>query len=209
MKKIALFSWISIVLMAFLAWFSYWFVIPKIIKVWNIDLSISNLNANYDLFLYWVISFWIVLLLDIIVSIWVYLFYKDKNKVLSSLAWFLRIIYSWFLAFALLKLSNILYQSEINNILNNFQNFSHIWQIGLVIFGAHLLILWILNVKYYSKIIWWLLVFAGIWYIITSFGNAFLGNYLYKSELELILTPIMALWELIFAFWLIYKWVAK
>lgn len=209
MKKTALFTGISIILMAIFAWFSYWFVIPKIIKAWNLELTISNLNANYDLFLYWIISFWIVFLLDIIVSVWVYLFYKNKSKVLSKFAGILRMIYSWFLAVALVKLSNILYQNEINNIWDHFQSFSHIWQIGLVIFGAHLLILWFLNVKYYSKIIWWLLVFAGIGYIITSFGNAFLGDYIYKSQIELILTPIMALWEIIFAFWLVYKWVEK
>ena len=200
----------SIVLMAILAGFSFGFAFPKIYSPSQLDIAQRNLIENLQLYKLMLFGILLVLLLDILVSWTIYLYFKNDNKKLALLSCILRIIYSMIFGIATYYLVKNIGQPNNDNqiVIENYKSFQNIWSIGLIIFGVHLLIVGVLMKlhKLIPKTLWYLTIVAGVSYILVHFLKTTSPQ---SMELNNIVNNIlalpMALGELGLAIWLIIK----
>jgi hypothetical protein len=212
-RKLALIAGFSLLLMAIVAGFAYGYVFQNIYVANNGVTTLQNLNNSEFLFRLFLYCFIIVLILDILVSCTLYLFFKQVNKPLSLLTALFRLIYSGILGVALLKIMSV--SQLLNNvpqnefmIMTNLKSFMDIWSLGLILFGCHLfsLSLLVFKSKFAPNLLGVLILLASICYIITNAANLLMPNYAnYKETIDMVLSMPMALGELVFAIWLVFK----
>ncbi|MBC6112408.1 DUF4386 domain-containing protein, partial [Pedobacter sp. CCM 8938] len=167
-RSFAKLSGYSLLLMAVIAGFSFGYALPKIFKPGQLDFAQSNLSENLQLYKFMLLGILIVLLLDILVSFTLYIFFKNDNKKWALLSCILRIIYSLILGIALYYLAINIGQSNNSIVLKNYKSFQNIWSTGLIVFGIHLLIIGALMKlhKLIPGILWYLSIIAGASYIL-------------------------------------------
>tara|TARA_B100000408_G_C10224721_1_gene192579 strand:+ start:40 stop:708 length:669 start_codon:yes stop_codon:yes gene_type:complete len=208
-KKWGLLTGYSIILMALVAGFVYGHVHASIYIVDNSDLTARLLQENIDLYKWGIVSWILIFLLDLIVSIGIYIIYKDDLKLLALLSSTLRVIYTIILGIAVAQLIiPLINYSEVSKSILYFESFEQIWSLGLIIFGIHLLSLGVMCFKsdLTPKFFGIFLGFGGLCYILVHNLKSFFP-YLGEATLtiESILVAPMALSELSFALWLIVK----
>lgn len=187
---------ISLLIMAVVAAFSFGFVINGIYVAGDMVKTSQNIEAKSALYAVGNLGWVFILILDLVVSFGVYQIYKVGNSRLALFTAILRIIYSAILGLAIVSL----YQ-------NNIEAFMSKWELGLIIFGIHLVSLYVLN-NHYSRLVprWigYLLLIAGIGYGFIHGVNLFMPQWVtYIKILETILVIPMSLSELLLALWLI------
>lgn len=211
----------GLLLMAILAMFANFFVIEGLIVPGDAATTANNIMTNELLFRSGIISFIIVLILDVLVAWALYILLKPVNKNLSLLAAWLRLVYTAIFGIAIYHFLNVLELLSDAEYLTVFETdqlhaqvmlsmnaFSNAWLIGLVFFGLHLLVIGYLIFKsaYMPKIIGILLMIACFGYLIDNFAKILLSNY---TDYESIFLPIVAvpgvIGELSLAFWLVFK----
>ena len=212
-KKWGLLTGYSIVLMALVAGFVYGFVHSTIYKASDSDLTASLLLENFTLYKWGIVSWLVIVVLDIIVSIGLYFIYKDQLKKLATLSSFLRILYTFILGIAVAQLLlPFMHNSGSSKGLLYFESFEKIWSLGLIIFGLHLLILGIVCLKsdFTPKFFSYFLVLGGLCYLLVQNLKSFFPHLSETTAtIESILTAPMALSEISFAIWLIIKFTRQ
>jgi hypothetical protein len=216
-RRMALVSGYGILFMALLAGFSYGYVPSQ----WRVEgdplLSLQQIQASIGLFRLSVAGWVGILLLDLLVSWSLYRFFRGVDLTKAILMGSLRIAYSLFLASAILNFADIL------SLLQSFngsatlegaervevfmQSFEAQWNLGLIVFGLHLLVLG--NLVYQSHVphMWaYLLWMGGAGYVLLhtakALGLASEGGWILAENIFIL--P-MTLSELGLAFWLILK----
>lgn len=205
-RKYALVTGYSLLLMALLAGYVFGYAFPKLYNFTNLNLSQSNVNSL--LYNFMMIGIIVIMLLDLVVSISLYKYFKNDNNKLALWAGFLRIIYSLIFCIAIFYLFQN--RSELNTavFIKNYDLFQHYWSIGLIVFGFHLLIVGILmkGHKVIPTLLWFLMLMVGPTYIIIHVLKTFLPH---LTNLVDLLNNIfglpMALAELGLAVWLMVK----
>ena len=104
-KKWGLLTGYSVVLMALVAGFVYGFVHATIYKAGDSDLTAKLLQENISIYKWGIASWILIFVLDIIVSVGLYIIYKDEQKKLALLSSVLRIIYTLILGIAVIQLT--------------------------------------------------------------------------------------------------------
>ena len=212
-QSMALVAGISLIAMAIAAGFGYGYVFQNIYVKGNMSETLLNLNKFEILFRFFLLSFVIVLILDVIVA-WAFFYYfKEDNEHLSLLASLIRLVYAALLGISFLSLVNVLqllkvFPQDGDSILNQLNTFLGMWSLGLIVFGLHLILLGYLcfTSGYIPKFIGGLAIFAGLCYILTNVANVVLPSYeYYQSTIEMFLSLPMALGELTLAVWLVIK----
>jgi hypothetical protein len=154
---------------------------------------------NELLFRCGIVSFIIVVILDVLVAWALYIFFKPVNNNLALLA-------AWFRLVFLAIWGSVLHAQVMLFI----ESFRIGWVIGLVFFGLHLLVIGYLMFKsgFMPKIVGVLLIISAFGYLIDSFAHFLLSNY---TDYELIFLLIVAvpgiIAELSLCFWLLIKGV--
>lgn len=220
-KKHGIFAGIALVIMAIVAGFSFGYAHNSLV-VDSPEITLQNLIANESLYFAELTGWSVIFILDVIVAIVLYYFFRSASKEISLITATIRIVYTLILGIAIVHLFKIIPILSINNSLSNelivletyshLQLFEQLWSIGLIVFGLHLIGLGYLSVN--SKSVHWILGFllylGGISY---SFIHAARQLSLFKSEvissIENILVLPMTLTEMLFAFWLIYNGFRK
>ena len=172
--------------MAIVAGFATLFVLDGLFVPGDAAATTSNIKASEMLFRAGFLGWLIILICDVLAAWGLYVFFKRVNKSLSLLtAWF-RLVYTAILGVALLNFVIVLLLLSGADYLTAFETdqlhaqvllslnaFYGLWDIGLVVFGFHLLGLSYLVFKsgYIPKILGILLIFAFVGYLITSGGN--------------------------------------
>ena len=212
-KKWGLLTGYSIVLMALVAGFVYGFVHSTIYQAGDSALTAGLLLENITLYKCGIVSWLVIIVLDIVVSIGLYVIYKDQLKKLATLSSVLRILYTLILGIAVAQLILLLiHNNGLSNDLLYFESFEKIWSLGLIIFGLHLLALGIVCLKsdFTPKFFSYFLVLGGLCYLLVQNLKSFLPHLNETSvTIESILTAPMALSELSFAIWLIIKFTRQ
>lgn len=216
-RKVALIAGISLLIMAAAAGFSYGFAFDKLFTGDNGTAIFNNIVASQTLLRLGIFGFFIVLVMDLLVTWALYIYFKDINKNLSLLtAWF-RLIYSAVLAVSLLNIVKVAIMTSgpisgssmiYTQVMFFIESFTMEWSIGLMLFGLHLFFLGFLSVKStgFLKILGYLIIFAGVCYFIINFLQVIIvDSKTIVSLLESILSIPMALAEIVLAFWLIFK----
>ncbi len=211
-RKSALVAGVSLILMAVAAGYAYGFVYGSLIVKGNSQETYQNLKSSLDVFIGGIAGWWFIFVLDIIVAWALYEFLKEANSRISAATAIIRVVYSIVLGLAITQLMAVVGlvndQADTAMIMNKLESFESLWSNGLIIFGVHLFGLGILSVqsKHISNIFGGLFLFAGLCYFGIHLATAMAPAYKEQiSTVEMALSLPMALAEVGFAVWLIFK----
>lgn len=177
--------------------------------------SAENIISNASQYRLGVISWLIILICDVLASWGLYLFLKPVNKVLSSVAAWLRILYSVLLGAAILKLIQALFllkqigagEELFAEIYGNVHGFYGAWSLGLILFGIHVFFLGYLIWKsnYVPNYIGILLLIASVGYVLVHSLKLIVPQF--KEVIQIIeyifILPMMS--EVVLGIWLLGK----
>ena len=192
----------SILLMAIVGGAAYGFVHATLHIAGDPNATAEATAGKLDLVALAASAWLLVALLDVIVSIGVYLLYQRAHHSLAATSGGLRAAYAAILVVATLALFDSSLSGEASKVYLAFEQFETIWSIGLMVFGVHLCSLGYLVNKSATapSAVGWLLISAGIGYLISK-GGGLAGFDL--AEIEPMLAALMIIGELVFAVWLI------
>jgi hypothetical protein len=213
----------GLLLMAILAFFANFFVFESLIFPGDAAATANHIMDNELLFRCGIVSFIIVVILDVLVAWALYIFFKPVNNNLALLAAWFRLVFLaiWGSAFYyLLNVLQLLSGAEYLKVYETDQIHAQVmlfiesfrigWLIGLVFFGLHLLVIGYLMFKsgFMPKIVGVLLIISAFGYLIDSFAHFLLSNYTdYESIFLLIVAVPGIIAELSLCFWLLIKGV--
>jgi hypothetical protein len=208
-RKTALIAGWSLSAMALVAIFSIGYALPTFDLSENINLVGEMIHAKSGLYLFMLIGFFVILILDVVVSLVLYQFFKEEYLNISGVAAMLRLIYTAIFAVAIYFLAEIFLASQFSSesIQWNFNLFHSVWNMGLIIFGIHVLLLGLL-MKMHSlipNILWFITLFAGISYVVSSALKLTIPNTEIVNILQMLLALPMTIGELGLAIWLIVR----
>jgi len=214
LRKAALTAGVGLALMVLIAPFANFYVLPKIIVAGDAAGTAENMLAWEGLFRLGAMSILVVAILDIIIAWGLYVLLKPVNRSLSLLtAWF-RIIYATVFAVAIANLFHplqwvksphylqVFEPGQIHaQVLMSVEAFQKEWNLGLIIFGCHLLVLGFLLYKadYIPRVIGILVVIAGGGYMVNGVIHGLL------PDVNLGLLMVTFIGEVVFLFWLLIK----
>jgi hypothetical protein len=200
--------------MTIAAVFAEGFVRQSLIVPTDAIATVNNISNNVALFRTGILSFLVVVALDVIVAWALYVFLKPVNNSISLLtAWF-RVVYATIFAVSLFNLVSILSylnstdyiqafekQQLLSQVMLSINAFNDGWSIGFIFFGLHLGLLGYLVLKsgFIPKFIGILLVIAGLGYLTDSLGKFVFPGY----NVEVSMVTFIG--ELVFMFWLLFK----
>lgn len=163
--------------------FANFFVLESFYIQDNPEQTLTNISQNIGLFEAGILSFVIMVLVDAILSWPLFVILKDVNKNLAATSSYLRLVNAIIFGIALFQLFSI-HDATVNTanpeqIMQHYDTFQFIWNIGLVLFGMHLLLLGYLIYKSenITKVIGVLLIIAGVSYLLDSVAILALDNY--------------------------------
>ena len=213
-RKSALVAGFGLLLMAILAPIANFGVFETLIVPGDATATADNIMASPGLFRTGIFVFLIVAILDVVVAWALYILLKPVNKSLSLLAAWLRVVYAAIFVSALsqplivlqlLNGSEYLKVFETNQlhvqVLLSLNAFIDEWNMGLVIFGLHLLVLGYLAFKSGNipKILSILVIIAGLGYLIDNLGKLLSPNY------NVTIAMFTFIGEVLLIFWLLWK----
>ena len=214
LRTAAIVAGLGLLIMAILAPIAQFGVMQKLVMPGDAKATVENIMASAALFRTGIFIFLFVAILDVVVAWGLYTLLKPANKRLSLLAAWLRVVYAAIFAIALTNLVNVLQllngvdslkAIELDQLyaqgMLSLSAFQSTWDIGLVIFGLHLLIVGYLAFQsgYIPKWLGVLLVIAGIGYMADSFGKFLVPNY------NLTIAGFTFIGEVLLIFWLLWK----
>jgi hypothetical protein len=214
LRSAALVAGLGLLVMAVLAAFSNFNVLQNIVVPGDAAKTAANIIASAGLFRIAICCFLIVAVLDVVVAWALYLLLKPANRDLSLLAAWFRVVYAAIFALALTNLLTVLQLltgADYLKVLGANQLYAQVmlslgafrsgWDIGLVFFGLHLLVLGYLvfTSGYSPKWLGIFVIVAGLGYLVDSFGKILLPSY------NLTIASFTFVGEVLLMFWLLWK----
>ena len=203
LRTAAIVSGVGLLLMAILAPIAYLNTFQKLVVFDNAALSAQNILNSIGEFRTAMMLLFIVAILDIVVAWGLYIVLVPANKNLSALAAWLRVIYGVIFMFAISKLYVALQVlapdgAQAMSFLKAFQS---IWDMALILFGFHLLVLGYLAFSsgYIPKWLGIFLVLASVGYIVDGIGKTLSPDY------NLNIAQFTFVGEVLLIFWLLWK----
>ena len=218
--KIARFAGFGYLLIFITGIFSNFFVLEGLVVPEDATATTRNIMQNEMMFRIGLVSFILMVVFDLLLAWALYILFRPVNKDLSLLSGWLRLVNGTVFGIALFGLVNVLQMingaenpgleaaSLPAQIMLSLDTFNHTWLIGLVFFGFHLILLGYLIIRsgYIPRIIGYLLIVAGIGYLIDSFANFLLPSYEdYADILMMIVVIPGVVGELSLTLWLLIK----
>jgi hypothetical protein len=214
LRTSAIVAGLSLLFMAVLAPIANFGVIEKLIVPGNATSTANNIMGSAGLFRIGIGFFLIVAILDVVAAWALYLFLKPVDRSISLLAAWFRVVYAAILAFAVSNLLIVLGLLNGANYLAAFEKdqlyaqvmlflnaFTDGWDLGLLIFGLHLVLLGCLAFKsgYIPKILDILVIVAGLGYTMDGVGILLSPNYTFSFAM------FTFIGEILLIFWLLWK----
>lgn len=161
------------------------------------------------LFKFGIAAWLVIIVLDIPISLGLYQIYRSSDDRVVAISSSLRVLYTFFLCVAVYFLVQpIFVNMDASQMLTPLESFLSIWNVGLIILGAHFVFLSVSCIKsgFTPNTIAALVLIGGFSYIIVHGLKVFLsaGSSISNTGESLIIIP-MALAELILAICLIYS----
>jgi len=194
-RKAAILVGISILIMAPLAMFADGVALQSLIVSGDAATTANNIKADEVLFGLSIVSYIIILVLDVIIALALYVILKPVNKTLASLAASLRLIYAAIMGISLFALV-LLYSNEYTygKLIAYIFFITHLFVLGYVVYTS----------GYIPRPLGILLMIASFSYIILLYGKYFLPTeWLQILTIIVILPSILA--ELLLGIWLLVK----
>ena len=203
LRTAAMIAGVGLLLMAILAPIAYLNTFQSLVKFDDAALTAQNISNSMGAFRLCILLLFIVAVLDVVVAWALYIVLVPVNKNLSALAAWLRVIYAGIFMFAISKLYVALQVltpdgAQAMSFLKAFQS---IWDMALILFGLHLLVLGYLAFSsgYIPKWLGIFLVLASVGYIVDGIGTMLSPDYSLK------LAQFTFIGEVLLIFWLLWK----
>jgi Domain of unknown function (DUF4386) len=212
-RTAAMVAGLGLLLMVILAPFANFYVLEKLVVANDAKTTADNIAASSGLFRLGIVCFLIVAMLDVIVAWALHVLLEPVSKNLSLLAAWFRLLYAAVFTLALSPLLGILQllsatvfkgleASQLQaQVMLSVGAFRSGWDLGLVLFGCHLLVLGYVVFKsgFMPKWLGVLLGIAAIGYLADSFGKFLIPNY------NITLAVYTFIGEVVLIFWLLWK----
>jgi hypothetical protein len=205
---------LGLLLMAILAPFANFYALGNMVVANDAKATADNIAASNGLFRSGIACFLVVAVLDVIVAWALYVLLEPVNKNLSLLAAWFRVVYAAVFTITLMPLLAVLHllsgaeslkgleTNQLNaQVLLSLSAFKSGWDLGLVIFGFHLLALGYLIFKsgFIPKWLGILVGIAGVGYLVDSFGKILIPDY------NITVAMFTFVGEFLLIFWLLWK----
>ena len=210
LRKAALIAGLGLLLMTILSPIAYLNTFQKLVNFDDAALTAQNIMNSIGAFRASVIMLFTVAILDLVVAWALYILLVPTNKNFSALAALFRVIYAGIFIFAVSKLYIALQVLSVDGLesMVNLQAFQTIWDMALILFGFHLLIVGYLAIKsgYIPTWLGVLLVLAAVGYVVDGLGEFIFPNYnLGIAQFTFIGEVVLIIWLL----WRGFKGVAQ
>jgi len=203
LRTAAMVAGLGLLLMAILSPIAYLNTFQSLVNFDDVALTAQNILNSIGAFRTCILLLFIVAILDIVVAWGLYILLVPANKNLSTLAAWLRVIYAGIFIFAISKLYVALQVLTPDGIqaMTYLKAFQSTWDMGLILFGFHLLVLGYLAFKsgYIPKWLAVFLVLASVGYIVDGFGKALYSDY------SLNIAQFTFIGEVLLIFWLLWR----
>jgi hypothetical protein len=213
-RKAAIVAGLGLLIMTILAVIANFSVLQNLIVPEDATATASNILASTELFRIGICCLLIVAILDVVVAWALYIFLKPVNRSFSLLAAWFRVVYA---AIFVTAMNNLLIVLQLLNdvdylkvfetnqlqaqVMLSLNAFTSGWNIGLAIFGLHLLLVGYLAFKssYIPKLLGILLIIAGLGYLTDSLGKILIPNY------DISITMFTFIGEAVLMLWLLWR----
>lgn len=209
-------SGLLLIAMALAAGFAYGHVYGGLIDSGSPEETYGNLQSSALLFRYGIGAWGAIVLLDLLVAGSLHGFLREVHPRLSALTALIRVVYAFVLLAAVAHLVEALALVETAappaEVLLALQRFETVWSQGLILFGFHLLGLGYLTLRarFVPSYFGGLLLVAGSCYIGIHLARMVFSSHAESiSMIETVASVPMALSEIGFAFWLLYRGVGR
>lgn len=165
--------------------------------------------SNQGLFRLGILGFVLIAFLDVVIAWALNLVFTPISESLSKLATWLRLIYSVFLGLGVVFMQLALHQaleSNISSMVFLLRGFEISWELGLMFFGSHLLVIAFMMIrdKAASALLGSALAMAGSAYLADSIAKLVIVDYSAIAGLMMLIVAVPSIVaELAFTFWLI------
>jgi len=220
-KKTARIAGVLYLIVAIAAFFGPMYVLPSLLVPGDATTTANNIMASESLFRAGIVSYLIIFLSEIVLSVILYVLLKPVSKTLALVATFFRLAMTTIHGinllnqfFAMLLLSGADYLTvfetdQLHALVMLFLNAHEKgWSIGLAFFSFHVFFLGYLVFKsgYLPRILGVILILASLSYLIDSFANFLLLNYEhYEAIFALVVFVPAFIAELSLCLWLLWK----
>jgi len=218
-KKTARIAGVLYLIVAIAAFFGPMYVLPSLLVPGDATTTANNIMASESLFRAGIVSYLIIFLSEIVLSVILYVLLKPVSKTLALVATFFRLAMTTIHGinllnqfFAMLLLSGADYLTvfetdQLHALVMLFLNAHEKgWSIGIAFFSFHVFFLGYLVFKsgYLPRILGVILILASLSYLIDSFAILLLPNY---EVTPVFLVVFIIIAELSFPLWLLIKGV--
>ncbi len=199
--RAALIAGFALLAMAINAGLANFGAVEAVLVVGDAEATFDNLAKSRTTFILGAAGFGLVVVLDIVVAWALLIFFRPANPTISAVAALARVVYGGILAIATVQLATALSTSTDTGALHRIEAFQNIWDMGLILFGVHLLLIAWLAWKTFQVPNWVavLVAITGVGYVIDSIGS--LGNGSYSADI----TRVTFVGEVVLMFWLLMK----
>ena len=212
-RRASLTAGVGLMLMSVLAAFGNLMVVQGLVTPGDAAQTAKDIAASDGMFRFGVTSMYLVVVLDVVIAWALFRVFAPVNESISRLAAWFRLVYAGVFMVAISQLAGIpdLLASEGYSTafppqqlqaeaLLKVDAFNDIWYAGLILFGAHLLIIGFLAYKsgYVPRVLGVLIVIAGVGYAFDSFVFVFSeGSPMSISMFTFLGEFLLGLWLLI------------
>ncbi|MDH4118351.1 MAG: DUF4386 domain-containing protein [Acidimicrobiia bacterium] len=193
---------IGYVLIFVLAIFANFFVREGLVETGDPETTFANISESLGLFRLGLVAFLLIFLLDVVIAWALHVVFRSRNRDLSLLTAWMRIVYTVMLGVGLVYFFEILHLVDGTSgfapdqaapaVMSALQSFDAAWLIGLAAFGIHLLLLGylVLQTQGASRLLGYLLMAAGVAYIADTVAHAILSDYAQVASVFLAVVAI-------------------
>ena len=195
----------ALLAMAIVAGLANFVAVQPLITPGDAAATAADIAAADGLFRLGVAGFVVVAALDIIVAVALLCVFAPVNRAVSTAAAWFRLAYTAVLMVAISHLAAALPPStatlDADQVLTQLHLFEVTWQVGLVLFGTHLVLIGYLvfGSGVVAKVIAALMVVAGLGYLVDSFASILVPEY------SISVGSVAFIGEVVFIFWLLIK----
>lgn len=187
-RRFALIAAFSLLVMAVVAPIAQFGILNTLVLPTDATATAINIAGSLSLFGTAIAIFFLVAILDVVVAVALYALLRTVNRNLALVVSWLRVIYAAILAVALLSLWSVVGlvgsspgapAQVAPQVASSIESFKWVWDLGLAIFGVHLVGLGALLVRapLFGWLIGALVVVAGLGYDIDAIGRLLIPDY--------------------------------
>lgn len=196
-RQLSIIAGVSYLVIFFSAIYANFFVLEALLADPVATATDSSMHVRFG-----ALAFLVAAVFDVFVA-WA-LFELYKNNPLSRLSTYFRIMHATIMGVAVFALPYVLTVTTAEEILGQVSIFNTMWLIGLFFFGFHLLLLG--RIVKHIRFIPYLLLLAGVMYIVDTSAQFVFPNYASYADIFLMLVAIPAVFgEMSFSLWLLVK----